>query len=160
MAMAHFHFAYIQGVVSFKIIIETLFSFVENSKNYPFSNKLISNRYYNSPKTIKSSPRNTNEISMLLRGIKHNKTNMNLNGNKFVMTYIFLISSVGSARMTNRPSSISGRKIMRSMSGTASSTEIQEMTNWRANVFLVNTRSRSEGMKPTKSNVALSVTMS
>lgn len=88
------------------------------------------------------------------------KTDLNWNGNKFVMTYIFLISSVGSARMTNRPSSISGRKIMRSMSGTASSTEIQEMTNWRANVFLVNTRSRSEGMNPTKSNVALSVTMS
>lgn len=41
MAVAHFHFAYIQGVVSFKIIIETLFSFVEDSKNCPFSNKYL-----------------------------------------------------------------------------------------------------------------------
>lgn len=102
-------------------------------------------------------------------------------------THIFFISIVGSSSMWNNPSNSSGRKITKLMSlkymyhyinawhtyiliivhgfknipyGTAWSTEIQDITNWRANVFLVYNLSRNRGMKVTRSNDALSVTMS
>ncbi|CAD6238653.1 GSCOCG00008504001-RA-CDS, partial [Cotesia congregata] len=63
------------------------------------------------------------------------------------VSVIFLISGVGSSRIIKSPSKISGRIITKSMSGTASRTETQEIMNCRPKGLFM-------------SNIPLSVTMS
>lgn len=76
------------------------------------------------------------------------------------LSHIFFISIVGSSRIVNNPSSISGKKVRRSKWGTECKTDSQDIKNCLVNVFLVYIRSRNKGMKAVTSKQADSVTMS
>lgn len=79
----------------------------------------------------------------------------------FTLPYNFLISNVGSDNILNNPSKISGKYTTKSIEGTSSKTVIHEIMNCFANVLSVYIRSRSNGIKPTRSKMLeLSVTIS
>lgn len=70
------------------------------------------------------------------------------------------MSAVLSSSILNNPSNISGRWSIKSIFGTASSTDIQDITNCLAKPLFVNILSRRSGIKISKSNEGFSVTIS